>query len=368
MLYKQKSRLVVDEVVFTEPQPKEVVVKIAASGVCHTDLHLIERSMEPSNLPMVLGHEGSGVVEAVGEEVTLLEPGDHVVLTFSPSCGKCYFCTLGRPNLCVTPFHKGGSGRLRLDGTPRLWKGDQKIRQFFGLATFAEYTVVPEETAIRIPRDVPLDSACLLGCAVTTGVGAVINTAQVEPGSTVAVFGIGGVGLNVVQGANLAGADKVIAIDILDRKLEWARDFGATHIINAFREDVNSRIREITDGLGADYAFEAIGNVQVMAQALRSVRRGGKTVIIGSTERGKLLSISPGELLSDEKILMGSRNGSVRPRTDIPMLIRLYKNGRIKLDELITRRYPLEEVNTALEDLQKGVLARGVLIINRTLN
>jgi len=355
VLYETKKPLVVEEIDVEDPKEGEVMVRTAAAGVCHSDLHFIE-GLWPFPLPAVLGHEASGIVEKVGEGITHVQPGDHAVLSFIPSCGTCYYCTIGRPVLCSEGRGRGG---VMKDGTTRLKKGGQDLRQFGGVAAFAEYMVVSERSVIKIREDAPLDKVSVVGCAVMTGVGAVTNTVRVEPGSSVAVIGAGGVGLNVIQGAALAGAAKIIAVDLLDNKLKMAEQFGATHTVNGTKEDPLGRIREITGG-GADYAFEVIGNAKAIAQAFDSVRPGGTAVAVGMAPFASEVSISTTALLG-EKVLRGSAYGSTRFPLDIPRIIDLYMAGRLKLDELITREYPLEDINDAFAAMKNGEVARSII-------
>ncbi len=356
VLYEAKKPLVVDEIEVEDPKRGEVMVKIVASGVCHSDLHFIE-GLWPFPPPVVMGHEASGIVEKVGEGVTYVQPGDHVVLSFVPTCGACYYCTIGRPVLCT---EGGGRGGAMKDGTTRLKKGDQVMRPFAQVGSFAEYAVVPEGGVVKIREDAPLDKVSLVGCGVMTGVGAVANTAKVEPGSSVAVIGAGGVGLNVIQGAELAGAAKIIAVDLLDNKLEMAKRFGATDVINGEKEDPVRRIREITGG-GADYSFEVIGNVKAIVQAFDSVRRGGTAVVVGMAPVGSEVSLNAASFFMQEKVLRGCYYGSARFRVDMPRLIDLYMAGKLKIDELISREYPLEGINDAFAAMKNGEVARSII-------
>ena len=357
VLYETKQPLVIEEVEVLEPGPHEVLVKYVATGVCHSDLHVITGDT-PHPLPVVLGHEGAGVVEKVGPGVEWVKPGDHVVTSYIPSCGKCSYCIMGRPNLCALrdkPRH------LMLDGTPRFRKGSQGLNHFLQVSSFAERAVLLEEGVIPIRKDAPLDTVCLVSCGVTAGAGAVINRAKVPPGSNVAVFGCGGVGLNVIQAAQIMGAAKIIAVDILPNKLEWAQEFGATHLVNATREDPVQRIHDITGRGGADFAFEVIGTQQTIEQAFNSVHRGGMAVVIGVSPAGTRVSIDPGMLLQ-ERILTGSSFGGSRQKVDLPMIIDLFMDGKYKLKELISRRFPLEDINRAFELLQQGEVKRSVVV------
>jgi S-(hydroxymethyl)glutathione dehydrogenase/alcohol dehydrogenase len=330
---------------------------MVASGVCHSDLHVIQGNIREHPMPVVLGHEGSGIVEEVGPEVTYAKPGDHVVLSLIPICGQCSQCIGGRHNLCEARYLVRGT---LTDGTTRLSKGDQRIYHLSGLATFAEYAVVPEDSLVLVRGDAPLDKLCLIGCAVSTGVGAAIHIAKVQPGNKVVVIGVGGVGLNIVQGAALAGAEIIVAVDIKETKLKHALEFGATHLVNASTEDVVARVTNITNGLMADYAFEAIGSAEAISQGIFTTRRGGVMVAVGDPPAGSQVTIDAGYLHHD-RILMGCINGSCYPRADVPKFVDLYMAGKLKLDELITHEFGLEEINTAFDLLDRGEVARAII-------
>ena len=349
ILREVNKPLTIEEVSLDEPGPGQVLVKTAASGVCHSDLHFVE-GLWPVPLPAVLGHEAAGVVEKVGADVTYVEPGDHVVLLFVPFCGSCRDCMVGRPYLCT-------QGRTRQSV---LHIGDHAAVPFASLSSFAEYMVVPEGGVVKIRKDVPLDRAALVGCGVMTGVGAAINTAKVQPGTNCAVIGTGGVGLNVIQGCALAGAEKIIAVDIHPNKLEMAREFGATHFVDASKEDAVAKVHELTGG-GADYAFEVIGLPQAITQAFDMARRGGEAIIVGMAPAGSTATISAPAFLQ-EKVLRGCCYGSTRPRYDMPRLIDLYMSGKLKLDELVSRTYPLAGINDAFAAMKNGEVARSVLV------
>jgi S-(hydroxymethyl)glutathione dehydrogenase/alcohol dehydrogenase len=347
--------LSIEEVDIQQPKKGEVLVKIAASGLCHTDLHFMEGYF-PWPVPAILGHEASGIVQQVGEGVTAFQPGDHVILAIIPSCGVCRYCVAGKPYLCVegSGSHqmKDGSTRLALkDGTP--------VFHFFGVSSFAEYAVVSEIAMVKVRDDAPLDKLCVIGCAVTTGVGAVLNTARVTPGKSVAVFGCGGVGLNVVQGASLVGAWPIIVVDTIDHKLALAKQFGATHVINAAEEQPVPKVHEIT-GEGVDFAFEVIGNVDVLGQAFDSLDRGGMAIMVGVPRLGAKYTVDTLNLFSD-KALHGCAYGSTNFRRDFPLLVNLYMAKKLKLDELISRAYPLEAINDAFEAMKKGEVARAII-------
>lgn len=356
VLYEKHRPLEIEELTLEPARQHEVLVKMEASGVCHSDLHFIKGDREHP-LPVVLGHEGSGTVAEVGPGVTYARPGDRVVLSFVPSCGRCSYCVGGRQNLCEVRYRLRGT---LADGTTRLRKGKQEISHFNGLSTFGEYAVVEEDTLVLVRDDAPLDKMALIGCGVPTGVGAAIHTAKVQPGSKVVVIGVGGVGLNVVQGAALAGAETIIAVDVKGPKLEHALEFGATHLINAATEDVTGRVKDITNGEMADYAFEVIGSTDAINQALSTTRRGGVTVAVGVTPTGAQLTIDP-DFLHQDRVLMGCTYGSCYPRADMPMLIDFYMAGKLKLDELISRTFSLDEINTAFDVLERGEVARSII-------
>jgi S-(hydroxymethyl)glutathione dehydrogenase/alcohol dehydrogenase len=359
VLHEVGKRLDVTQVDVQDPAPGEVLVRMAVGGVCHSDLHVMTGHLIAS-LPAILGHEGSGVVHAVGSGVTTVKPGDQVIPLWRLSCGYCEHCAGGRPALCDEGTQIRMTGRL-LDGTSRFKLGGQEIKHFAGVSTFSEYSVIPERALLKIPDDFPLEKAALLGCGVITGVGAAFN-APVTPGSRVAVFGTGGVGLNVIQGAALAGAEKIIAVDLLDNKLEFARRFGATHTVNASTSDPVKTIRELTSGKGVEFAFEVVGLTKTMRQAYDSLRKRGKAIIVGVSPMTNEVSIPTLSLVYEERVLTGSLYGSARPKTDIPMLMDLYRAGKLKLDELLTRTYPFEQINEAYEALERGEVARSVVL------
>lgn len=353
--------LTIEEVEIDRPMAHEVLIRTAASGVCHSDLHYVDGHSKlppPGAPPAILGHEAAGIVEAVGEQVTYVKPGDHVICCTSVFCGQCEKCLTGHPNLCTArPLRKANEPpilRLGKDGTP--------VFQFANVASFAEKMLLHENAVVKIDDDFPLDRAALIGCAVITGFGAAINTAKVEPGSTVAVFGAGGVGLSVIQGARVAGARMIIAVDTLENKLAMAKDLGATHTVDASSRDPVAAIIEMTDG-GVDYSFEAIGFKQTAEQAFASIRRGGTATLIGVISPGVKLEIDGRELLGEKK-LQGSIMGSNRFRVDMPRIIDFYRQGRVKLDEMITRRGRLEDVNEAFRAMQAGEVARSVLMFD----
>lgn len=359
VLYAAGQRLQIEDLTIQDPLNGEVMVRVAAGGVCHSDLHVIHGDL-PAPLSVVLGHEGAGVVEKVGPGVDGFKVGDHVLLLWRASCGECLHCLGGRPALCELGAGIRWSGHL-VDGTSRFRRGDQEIRHFAGVSSFSELTVLPQEGLVKIDPTIPLDKAAIVGCAVMTGVGAVINTAKVEPGASVVVVGCGGVGLNVIQGAALAGAEKIIAVDVLENKLDYARQFGATHSINASQVDALEAVKEATNGRGADYAFEVIGNPRTMAQAYAMIRRGGTLVIVGVARAGAEVSFPASSIMLDEKTIKGSLYGSCRPKLDAPRMLSLYRAGRLRLDELISREYPLERINDAFDALENGEVARSIV-------
>lgn len=360
VLYELNTPLKVEDVDLANPKRGEVRVKIAANGVCHSDYSVIHGVLR-SPLPVIPGHEGAGIVEEVGPDVTLVKPGDHVVLSFAPYCGHCYYCSIGRPVLCDNMRLTMGKGTL-LDGTCRLSKGGKPVYHMAGLSSFAHYAVVAEISCIKIPDNVPLDKACLVGCGVMTGVGAAINTAKVAPGTSAVVIGCGGVGLNTIQGCALAGAATIIAVDLMDNKLEYAKQFGATHTINPSKQDLVKTVRSLTEGRGADYSFEVIGLGKTIEQAYACARQGGMTIVVGAPSREDTVTIPASSLLV-EKEIKGSLYGSARPRVDMPQLIDLYMKKKLKIDELVSRTYSLDEVNVAMEALAKGEVARSVVVM-----
>lgn len=357
VLYNFFEPLRVEQVRLRDPRPDEVVVKMAASGVCHSDLS-VQQGKLPFPPPVILGHEGAGVVEEVGKDVNGLAPADPVVLAWVQSCGHCAYCIDGEPHLCdaaIKAMMAGQETAFEKDGLA--------ISRMAGVASFAERTVVRASACVKIPDDVPLDKACLVGCGVMTGVGAVTNTAKVRPGQTVAVFGCGGVGLNVVQGAVLCGAARIIAVDRVQKKLQWASEFGATDTIDAQQgSDVVEAIRALTDGRGVDVAFEVIGLPEVIVQAFLCVRRGGKVVVVGVPGFDQSVSLPAAPIPLEEKAVVGSLYGSANMRRDMPKLLELYRQKRLKLDELISRRITLEQVNDAFAAMEAGEVARSVIV------
>ena len=348
--------LSIEDVATGNPGPREVLVRTVAAGVCHSDLHF-QNGAYPYPLPAVLGHESAGVVEAVGEHVRYVQPGDHVITCLSAFCGHCEYCLTGHMVLCNEPELSRG-----IDEPPRLSAGGQPIAQFLNLSSFAQNMLVHEHAVAKIRRDMPLDVAALIGCAVTTGVGAVIHTAAVEPGTTVAVIGCGGVGLSCVNGAAIAGAGRIIAIDTVASKLELARKFGATDTVNADDENPVAAVREMTRG-GVHYSFEAIGLKATAEQAFQMIRAGGTATVIGMIPMGTMVEIHGPEFLLEKK-LQGSSMGSNRFRIDMPRFVDFYLAGKLHLDDMISNRIRLEDVNDALAALETGEVARNVILFD----
>jgi S-(hydroxymethyl)glutathione dehydrogenase/alcohol dehydrogenase len=350
--------LVVEHVDLDPPGPGEVKVRLAAVGVCHSDLNLVRGHWQgwSSPVPVVAGHEGAGVVAETGPGVLGLRPGDRVVVSLMRWCGRCFFCAQGAPHLCEARFALASEKRLR----NRL---GQPLNQGISTGAFAEYAVVDQSQVIPIPPELPLDRACLLACGVITGVGAVLNTARVPAGSSVVVVGAGGVGLNVVQGARLAGAHPLIAVDVLEHKLAAAREFGATHALDARDPDLRGAVRALTAGRGADYVFVAAASAAAAAAALRLARRGGAIVLVGMPNSADTAPLDVADFVWRGQSVIGSNVGSTRPSLDVPRLAAWYLRGELRLDELITARYPLADINLALEALERGDALRGVLIL-----
>jgi S-(hydroxymethyl)glutathione dehydrogenase/alcohol dehydrogenase len=346
--------LTVEEVHVDKPLRREVLVRTAASGVCHSDLHFVD-GFYPFAAPAILGHEAAGIVEEVGEDVTYVQPGDHVIMCLSVFCGNCERCLSGEPFLCRSPERM----RKPTDPPKYTWNG-QPVAQFAQLSSYAEKMLVFENALVKIREDMPMDAAALIGCGVTTGVGAALNTAAVKPGSTVAVYGAGGVGLSAIQGARIAGARMIIAVDVFENKLATARELGATHVVDASSHDPVQAIRDMTGG-GADYAFECIGLKKTGEQAFECIRDGGTATVVGMIPVGQKLEIE-GSVLLREKKLQGCSMGSNRFRVHMPQYIDLYLQGRLKLDEMITRRIGLDDVNEAFRAMKAGEVARSVIM------
>jgi S-(hydroxymethyl)glutathione dehydrogenase/alcohol dehydrogenase len=358
VLFEQGKPLSTEELDLAPPRAGEARVNMAASGVCHSCLHAADGSWQGVPVPIVLGDEGAGVVEAVGPGVETLKAGDHVILSWAPTCGRCHYCVIGRPNLCERRLP--GRGVL-LDGTTRMSLRGEPVFQYGHVGTYASVSVVPESCAIPIDPAMPLELAALIGCSVMTGVGAVINTAMVPAGASMAVFGAGGVGLNVVQGGALVAAHPVIAVDVMGPKLEHARALGASHVVDASREDPVAAIKRLTR-LGAEYTFVAVGNTRAVSQALDALAPGGTCVLIGVPETGATVPLDIRPLVTGERVVRGSSYGSARTREDLPRMVSLYLAGKLRIDELVTRRYGLDEANEGFRALAAGELARGLIV------
>ena len=349
-----------DDIEVEAPHAGEVKVRMVASGVCHSDLSMQNGTMMAAP-PMVLGHEGAGIVEEIGEGVTTVKPGDRVVISWVPQCGECYFCTRGQGFLCERAGVAMASGGM-LDGTTRFTSRGEPLRQMASSGTFSELSVVPEIGVVKIGEDVDMKIAALIGCGVLTGVGAAMNTADIKPGDTVAVIGCGGVGLNVIQGARIKGAGEIIAVDMMETKLQMAKQFGATQTVNASQGDPVSAVMAATGQRGADVAFEVIGLQATIDQAVTMTRRGGETVLVGVPKMDAMLNVMAffGVILAS-KTIKGCWYGSSNVHQDVPKLIELYKKGDLKLDELVSRTIQLDDVNKAFEAMGTGEVARSVI-------
>lgn len=352
--YEPGKPLIIEDIDIDPPRAGEVKVRLAATAICHSDIHALHGDWN-GKFPVVAGHEAAGVVEEVGEHVTLTAPGENVVVSLLRSCGHCFYCAQGLSNLCNGVFALQTESRLRN-------KRGESIYQGIRTAAFAEYVIVDQSQVVQVPRTIPLEKAALLACGVITGVGAVVNTGQVKPGSSVVVIGLGGVGLNAVQGAVIAGASKIIAMDILDMKLAVAKMFGATHTLNARQDDARQVILEFTDGRGADYVFVTVGSTTAVSQGLTLLRRAGTLVIVGMPPKGATIPLPVVDIADNGLRILGSFVGSTRPRIDIPWLVDLHQQGRLKLAELITGRYALEQINEAMGKTEKGEAIRNVII------
>ncbi|WP_421326066.1 S-(hydroxymethyl)glutathione dehydrogenase/class III alcohol dehydrogenase [Aeromonas veronii] len=353
--------LSIEEVEVMPPQAGEVRVRIVATGVCHTDAFTLSGEDPEGAFPCILGHEGGGIVESVGEGVTSVKVGDHVIPLYTPECGECKFCKSGKTNLCQKIRATQGKG-LMPDGTTRFSKDGQPIYHYMGTSTFSEYTVLPEISIAKVDPAAPLEEVCLLGCGVTTGIGAVMNTAKVKEGESVAIFGLGGIGLSAVIGARLAKAGRIIAIDINESKFELARKLGATDCINPndYDKPIQEVIVELTDG-GVDFSFECIGNVKVMRAALECCHKGwGESVIIGVAGAGQEISTRPFQLVTG-RVWRGSAFGGVRGRSELPSYVQRYMQGEFRLDDFITHTMPLEQINEAFDLMHQGKSIRTVI-------
>ena len=361
VLYEQGSPLQLEEVEVLPPQRGEVTVRMKAAGVCHSDYHVMSGDLKMP-MPIILGHEGAGVVEAVGEGVTSVAVGDHVILMWRGPCGRCDFCARGRPALCEMGTAMRFNGTMP-DGTLRFRNHrGEGIRHYAGVSAFSSAATMPEASVVKIPHSFSFAKAALIGCGVITGVGAVTNAAAVQLGSSVAVFGVGGIGLNVVQGARMVGARQIIAVDVHDQKLEDARIFGATDVVNAKNLDAVEAVRGLTEGSGVDFAFEAVGDASLIAQAFDATRKGGKCVVVGIARAEARAPINVNQLVYAEKSLIGSLYGTTRPRQDLITLIQMHENGGLMLDELITRTWKLEDINEAYEALVAGKVRRSLIL------
>ncbi|MFQ5570665.1 MAG: Zn-dependent alcohol dehydrogenase [Rhodothermales bacterium] len=359
VLYEINQPFEIEMLDLEPPHAREVLVKMAAAGVCRSDWHLVTGATQHP-LPVVPGHEGAGVVEAVGENVTRVKPGDAVILNWAPNCGSCFYCLNDRPSLCATYIEPIWGGTM-MDGTPRLSSGGVSVYHFCALACFSEYTVVPEESCVPLHKDIPMAVGALIGCAVTTGVGAVLHTAQVRAGSSVAVFGAGGVGLSTILGAHLAGAYPVIAVDRVAEKEDTALELGATHFLVAGPDTLDA-VRGLTEGRGADYVFDTTGVPAVQEQCLEAVRPGGLVVLAGLAPMDSATNLPGAIITRQEKTVTGSYYGSGHPARDFPRYADLYTRGLLPLDGLISKTYTLDQINDAYADLLAGKLARGVIV------
>ena len=351
--------LEIEEIELGELGPTDVLVRIHASGLCHTDLEVIEGALAYP-LPIVLGHEGAGVVETVGCDVTRVAQGDHVICSWNPHCGHCFYCERDLPILCE-PFARWQPKGMLLDGRSRLSRRGQQVHHFSVVSSHAEYCVVPESGAIAVSREIPFDRACLIGCGVMTGVGAATRKVRVEPGASVLVIGCGAVGLNVIQGAKLAGAGLIVAADVSDVKLDRAKRFGADFRVDASSPETLQQLRGMTHGRGPDYVFEAAGHELAFRLALEAVRPGGQVVFLGKVNVNQDISLRWGSLMGEKNIVRSSYGGG-HPRRDFPWLVQQYLVGKLKLDELITRRIPLKEINSGFDAIRRGETVREVVV------
>ena len=361
VLYQAKEPLRIEVVEVLPPGAGEVTVRMETAGVCHSDLHVMKGDLAMKT-PIILGHEGAGVIEEIGKGVTSVVPGDHVIPIWRMSCGRCEYCLGGRPALCDVGTAMRFTG-LMPDGETRFRNAaGESILHYAGVSTFSQRSTMPEAAVVKIPRSVSFEHAALIGCGVITGFGAVMNAARVPPGSSVAVVGCGGIGLNIVQSARLAGATKIIAIDRVNAKLDYARTMGATHFVNSAEVDPVAAVKDLTGGLGVDNAFEAIGLAEPIEQAYDMTKKGGSCVVVGIAPPEVRARINVNQLVYAEKTLKGSIYGSTRPRLDLLRLIELHESGKIDLDSLLTRTYPLSEINEAYAALERGEVARSLVL------
>lgn len=361
--FEAKKPLEIVELDLEGPKPGEVLVEIMATGICHTDAYTLDGFDSEGIFPSVLGHEGAGIVREVGAGVTSVKPGDHVIPLYTPECRQCKSCLSGKTNLCTAIRATQGKG-LMPDGTTRFSYKGQPIFHYMGCSTFSNFTVLPEIAVAKIREDAPFQTSCYIGCGVTTGVGAVVNTAKVQVGETVVVFGLGGIGLNVIQGARMVGADVIVGVDINPDREEWGRKFGMTHFINGkgkSREEVIAEVLALTDG-GADYSFDATGNTEVMRTALECCHRGwGESIIIGVAEAGKEIATRPFQLVTG-RVWKGTAFGGAKGRTDVPRIVDWYMNGKIAIDPMITHVLSLEEINKGFDLMHAGESIRSVVV------
>jgi S-(hydroxymethyl)glutathione dehydrogenase / alcohol dehydrogenase len=358
VLYEFNTPLRIEELETDPPKRGEVLVRFAASGVCHSDLHCI-LGVHKAPLPAVLGHEGAGVVEQVGEDVRSVAPGDHVIVTWLPYCGRCRFCISGRPQLC-DDLGWSDAGLMR-DGTIRFHRGGERIHHYGSVSSFAERAVVPEQTVIPVDRSLPLTELALMGCAVMTGVGAALRTGGVAPGETVAVVGCGGVGLSVIQGARIAGASRIVAVDVVDEKLALARELGATDAVNALQGDAVAQVHELIPG-GVDKSFEALGRPETIEAAIRLSGKGGTAVLVGMAPPEAAVAFDALKMTLEERTIKGCWYGSVRPPLDYPMIVDLYRRGELRLDAMVSRTCGIEEINDAFDRMERGEVARTIVV------
>ncbi|KYF81170.1 S-(hydroxymethyl)glutathione dehydrogenase [Sorangium cellulosum] len=362
--HKAGEKLTVEDVQVEGPREGEVLIEIKATGVCHTDAYTLSGKDPEGLFPAILGHEGAGVVVDVGPSVRSLKKGDHVIPLYTPECRQCSYCTSGKTNLCQAIRATQGRG-LMPDGTSRFSIGNERIHHYMGTSTFSSFTVLPEIAVAKIREDAPFDKVCYIGCGVTTGIGAVINTAQVKPGDNVVVFGLGGIGLNVIQGARMAGADLIVGVDINPKRRELAEKFGMTHFVNPneVQGDLVPYLVDLTRG-GADYSFECIGSVKVMRQALECCHKGwGTSIIIGVAGAGEEISTRPFQLVTG-RVWKGTAFGGARGRTDVPRIVDWYMEGKIKIDELITHTMPLDDINRSFDLMHEGESIRSVVLFS----
>ncbi len=348
--------LVIEDIQIDKPGPQEVLIRTVAAGVCHSDLHFIDGSFPP-DVPVVIGHESAGIVEAVGSEVRTVKAGDHVITCLSAYCGHCEYCLTGHLSLCVNPETRRGP-----EEPPRLSKDGVAINQFVNLSSFAEQMLIHQHACVAIRKDMPLDRAALIGCAVTTGMGAVIHTSNVRPGETVAIIGCGGIGLAAINGAAIAGAGRIIGIDVNGTKLNMAKHFGATDVVDAKAGDPVAQVLELTRG-GVQHSFEAVGRKETAEQSFRMLQRGGTANIIGLIPPGTKIALDAWDFISERRI-QGSNMGSNRFPVDMPRFVDFYMAGKLKLDDMISRRIKLADVNSAFEELKRGEIARSVILFD----